>query len=274
MKTLRLLVCSALVATVSVAGRAAYADEQEEQDEAKKPRVTSSIAIVQPPPVVVPPREKPFAREYLGVEGLVGGSLVLTEPADGGRMSSSGGMAYHAGAHFALSRRHSLGLSFDSAALGTSERQGSSVQVASDTRRLWLLGLEGRVFPVRWSNGRLFLGIFAGLAWESARQIAAIDGTSGTATAVAATTCTGRGDASFGLGLSGGFDYELGNDVSLLGRALLAGARLPDEPVESGGRCYLPSGGSPNMLSAQLGISVRFDLSGAAAPPPKARETE
>lgn len=274
MKSLRPLVCSALFATVSVAGRAAYADEPDE-DEAKKPRVTSSIAIAQPPPVVVPSStEKAFAREYLGVEGLVGGSLALTDPADGGRVSSAGGIATHAGAHFALSRRYSLGLSFDSSALGTSERQGSSVQVASDSRRLWLLGLEGRVFPVRWSNGRLFLGIFAGLAWESARQIAAVDATSGTGTAIVSTTCSGRGDPSFGLGLSGGFDYELGNDVSLLGRALLAGARLPDEPVEAGGRCYVPSGGSPNMLSAQLGISVRFDLSGAAAPPPKARETE
>lgn len=263
MQRLRALVCCASFATLVVAGRDARAEDEE--DEAKKPRVTSSIAIATPPPQVVAPKERPFAREYLGVEGLIGGSTALTDPADGGRVSSPGGIAYHAGAHFALSRRYSLGLSFDSSALGTSERQGSSVQVASDTRRLWMLGLEGRVFPVRWSNGRLFLGMFAGVAWESARQTAAVD-QSGTATAIVTTTCSGRGDPSFGLGLSGGFDIELGNDVSLLGRALLAGARLPDEPVEAGGRCYVPSGGSPNMLSAQLGISVRFDLSGAAGP--------
>lgn len=264
MKRARVLACTALLVAIPAAGTNARAADDD--DEQKKPRVTSSIAITAPPAQAEAPARRPYAHEYLGIEGLVGGSTALSEPADGGRVSSPGGLAYHAGLHFALSRRHSVGLSFDSSALATSERQGTSVQVASDTRRLWLAGLEGRVFPVRWSGGRLFLGIFAGLAWESARQISAIDATSGAGTAIVASTCSGRGDASFGLGLTGGFDYELGSNVSLLGRALLAGARLPDEPVEAGGRCYVPSGGSPNMLSAQLGISVRFDLSGASGP--------
>lgn len=264
MKRARYLACTAVSVALSAAGADARAADDE--GDQKKPRVTSSIAIATPPLAVEVPPQKAFAREYLGVEGLIGGSTALSEPADGGRVSSPGGLSYHGGLHFALTRRHSVGLSIDSSALATSERQGTSVQVASDTRRLWLAGLEGRVFPVRWSGGRLFLGIFAGLAWESARQTAVVDATSGTGTAVVTTTCSGRGDASFGLGLTGGFDFELGNDVSLLGRGLVAGARLPDQPVEAGGRCYVPSGGSPNMLAAQLGISVRFDLSGANAP--------
>lgn len=258
-------VCSAILATLAVVAGSARA-EDDPQAAASKAPVTASVAL--PPAAIVPevsPGRAP-TREYLGVEALFGGSTRLGTPADGGAVTSSSGLALHGGLHYGWSRKWSLGLALDSAALGTSERRSSALAFATDTRRLTLLGLESRVHPLRWEGGRLFLGLFVGLGWETAKQIAAVDATSGAGTAFRSSTCSGRGDPSLALGLTGGFDYELGHDVSLLGRAMAATARLSDEPVEASERCLLPSGGSANMLSAQLGISVRFDLAGASAP--------
>jgi hypothetical protein len=180
-------------------------------------------------------------------------------------MSGRSGLALHAGAHYAYggwNRKGSLGVVFDSAALGTSDRTGRSVQIATDSRRLQMIGLEGRVFPVRWETGRLFLGMFVGAAWETSRQIAAVDNVSGTAAAIRRTRCSGRGDPSVALGLTGGLDFELGKNVSFLARGELAAARLPDQPIDASENCVLPTGGSANIVSALLGISVRFDLLG------------
>lgn len=193
-------------------------------------------------------------------------STRLGDPADGGVMSGRSGFAGHVGVHYAYGnwdRKGSLGLVFDSASLGTSERAGRSVQFASDSRRLQMIGLEGRVFPVRWATGRLFLGLFVGAAWETSRQTAAIDFTTGTASAVRTTRCKGRGDPGLALGLTAGLDYELGSNVSLLARGEAAAATLPEAPIDASETCVLPSGGSPNIISALLGISVRFDLLGA-----------
>jgi hypothetical protein len=226
--------------------------------------VTGSIALPPDTHEETPPKAPP-AQEYVGLEGLLGVSSRLGDPADGGVLSSRSGFAAHAGVHYAYGgwkRKGSLGLVFDSAALGTSDRTGRTVQIASDSRRLQMVGLEGRVFPVRWETGRLFLGMFVGAAWETSRQIAAVDGTSGTGSAVRTTRCSGRGDPSFALGLTGGLDFELGSNVSLLARGELAAARLPDQPIDASETCVLPTGGSPNIVSALLGISVRFDLLG------------
>ena len=252
-----------LAASLACTAPARAADSGASDEPATPAPVVASLAVASPPiPPETPPVPKPTP-EYLGVEAGLGGSARLGEPSDGGRPSSAGGLAYHAGIHYGWSRRSSLGLSFDSASLGTSDRQGSSVQLASDTRRLNVLALEARVHAVRWDHGRLFLGLLAGLGWETAHQIAAVDGATGTASAVRATRCSGRSDPSMALGVTGGVDLELGRDVALVGRGQLVAARLPDEPVEASENCIIPSGGSANMFSATLGLQLRFDFSGS-----------
>jgi hypothetical protein len=169
------------------------------------------------------------------------------------------GLTFGAGVLVAPSRYVAVGLAYEHADLGH-ERSGvgpfGSIEVERDLNSLWA---SLRVYLLPPGDLRLFLGLQAGLAWQSADATGALPFD---AYATRSFACETSAPAGFAFGFGAGIEARLAGQLFLIGDLGFHAYRLTGDTLasESGLACA-PGAGTVNAFALRAGLAYRWDIS-------------
>lgn len=211
----------------------------------------------------------PGAPEHTaGIEVAVGDAYRLNDSVTGLPFDARHALGLHLGGFWAPSRSLSLGMTYNRLGLGSeyiTEREASST--GTTTRRLDALMLDLRLFPLRGKSARLFVGLLGSFGVESVERQGTIVDRANVAPTISTFRCKASGGAGFGLGASLGADVDLGDYAAFIVRGSVMSHRLPSEALFDKRDFCAWGGGSTDIVEAQVGFQLRFDIASVAAAP-------
>lgn len=216
-----------------------------------------SAVVIALPGVAAAQARRP-APVTLDAAGSLGG-LVRVSDSQRLDVTERAGLSFGAGLAVSPAPMFAIGLAYEHADLGQEQSgQGplGSITVERDLNSLWA---SIRVFLVPHGDVRPFLGIAAGLAWQSADA-------SGTATfgpdpsSIEPFRCEGRAGASVAFGVAAGVEARLAGQLFLTGDLAFQGYGLSSDPLDDGLTLCAPGAGTVNAFALRAGLAYRWDI--------------
>lgn len=224
----------------------------------------STSAPAKAPPAAPPGPEKP-AEHTFSPEATIGAAFRLGSPASGATVTERQGVAYRLGLFWGMSRSWAAGIQYDRAGAGADTiRYADTVTSDKTERGIHSVLAELRAYPLRWNDGRVYLGLLFGFSHEYASHSATYNANP-IQPEFRTARCSGAGSSSLAIGAGLGGDYELGGGFAFTGRVSFLGHRLTDGAIESEGSPCLRGAGTTSVVAAQAGFRYAIDLDKANA---------
>ena len=209
---------------------------------------------------------QPPPSKTLGLEGVLGVSGRLGSMSSGYNSAERAGIQYGAGVFFSPYRELALGLSYTYSGFGAEEFNPSVNDATGKIRRSLHNGmLNIRAYPLRNDTIGLWVGLGAGITWQTATASGAVTTNDFVQPSRSYQVSAGP-DAGLALGAALGMDYDVSNDMAVLASLALTNHRLTSEPLDGSTSPAVPGSGSASQLDFRFAFQYRFDLTGTSAP--------
>jgi len=224
-----------------------------------------SAAFAQESSAKLSTKTPPAFQLSLAPEATVGGTYRLNDAASGYPIDERFGANYDLGLYLGLGRRVDVGVHYLHTHIGVENESNVAQNNGIESRRaLDAALLTGRFFAFRNDWAGIFLGLTAGLGWQSVDHRASLVQQSGSSPVFTKVRCQASGSASLGLGVGLGAQFEVDKGTEFLIQFAGMNNQGSSDTLKDGGVDCASGSGSSTLLMAQMAFRYRFDLGGSS----------
>lgn len=201
-------------------------------------------------------------RYTLAPEALIGGTARVGDSATGYELDERAAINYALGLYLGIGRRFDVGAQYFHTGIGVETESRVAAGAGVESRRTMdsaLLDLRFFAFRNDWAG--LFLGLNAGLSWQSVDHSATQVAQPESSPVFSRVSCQASASPRAALGVGVGADFDLDTGASFILRGSGLTNQLSGDTI---GDCAAGAG-TTNLLLLQAGFRYRFDLGGGKA---------